>query len=116
MMAANSRHGARGQIRFRRLPFFLKHPNLHYPRMNISIMLSISFSLALFNMAQLKGLFGWLVTRRDRAVEAQAPSEVKNPDKKHREISQRSLQKEGGRLVAQLKGDGTREANEELAA
>jgi hypothetical protein len=34
-------------------------------------------------------LFGWLVTwaRRDRAVEAQAPSEVKNPDKKHRESS-----------------------------
>jgi hypothetical protein len=31
--------------------------------------------------------------RRDRAVEAQAPSEVKNPDKKHRENSQRSLQK-----------------------
>jgi hypothetical protein len=35
-----------------------------------------------------------LVTRarRDRAVEAQSPSEVKNPDNKHRENSQGSLQ------------------------
>ena len=46
-------------------------------------------------MRAVGAVFVCLVTqaRIDRAVEAQAPSEVKNPDKKHRENSQSSLQK-----------------------
>ncbi len=48
-------------------------------------------------------------------VEAQAPSEVKNPVKKHRENSQKSLQKHGVRLVPGAYGGKARQKPRTMA-